>query len=211
MALHDLNIEALQAKDPLEWERLLSEYHDRVLGYIKRRVEDIELATDLTQETFLGAVGSIGRFKEQYNIEQFLMGIARNKVIDHLRRKRPEIHITDRDDDATGFFGAVPDEGPTGDRLLECRERVNRQRGALIQCLREMSEDLRKEGEFERLMTIELCFLTNKSHREIAKVIGIPQEKAIAGVKFRAIRELQRRLRKKDARRTLFSGLWETL
>ena len=36
-------------------------------------------------------------------------------------------------------------------------------------------------------------------------------EKAIAGIKFRAIRDLQARLRRRDPRKTLFSGLWEAL
>lgn len=197
--------------DAGEWERLQAEYHDRVLGYIKRQVNDVELASDLTQDTFLGAVRGIPRFDSRYNIEQFLMGIARNKVIDFLRRKRPEIHVADKDDDSTGFFGALPDEGPTSHRVLESRERVSRQRGALVQCLQDLAESLREKGDYKRLMTIELCFLTNKSHREIAEIVGIDDEKSIAGVKFRAIRDLQARLRKRDPRRTLFSGLWKAV
>ena len=78
----------------------------------------------------------------------------------------------------------------------------------LIDCLREMVRDLRSRREYQKLMTIELCFLTDWKHRSIAKRVGITDEKAIAGVKFRAIRELQQRLMQRDPRRTLFSGLW---
>lgn len=197
--------------DASEWERLQAEYHDRVFGYVKRQVNDAELASDLTQETFLGAVRGIGRFDTRYNIEQFLMGIARNKVIDFLRRKRPEVHVADRDDDSTGFFGTIPGETPTSHGVLEGRERVYRQRGALVRCLREMVTDLKERGDYQRLMTIELCFLTNWKHRAISERVGIEDEKAIAGIKFRAIRDLQGRLRKRDPRRTLFSGLWDAL
>lgn len=211
MALHDLSIERLQAMDHAEWERFQAEYHDRVFGYIKRQVNDAELAADLTQDVFLGAVRGIARFDPQFNLEQFLMGIARNKVIDHLRRKRPEIHFADREDDSTGFFAGLPGETPTSERVFESRERVQRQRGALVQCLREMVQDLKDREEWQRLMIIELCFLTVKSHREIAEVAGIKDEKSIAGIKFRAIRDLQVRLRKRDPRRTLFSGLWKAL
>jgi len=209
--VHDLDIEQLKRFDPREWERLQAEYHDRVFGYVKRQVVDRDLASDLTQETFLGAVRGIANFNTRYNIEQFLMGIARNKVIDHMRRKRPEVHVPDRDDDSTGFFGNLPGETPSSHKLLESREKVLRQKGALIICLREMVRDLWTKRDFSRLMAIELCFLTDWKHRKIAERVGIAEEKSVAGIKFRAIRDLQARLRQRDPRKTLFSGLWEAI
>jgi hypothetical protein len=79
--LRDLDIGLLKSLDDKEWERLQAEYHDRVYGYIKRQIGDPDLAEDLTQDTFLGAVRGIRNFDTRYNVEQFLMGIARNKVI----------------------------------------------------------------------------------------------------------------------------------
>jgi DNA-directed RNA polymerase specialized sigma24 family protein len=139
------------------------------------------------------------------------MGIARNKVIDYLRRKRPEVHMADREDDSTGFFGSVPSEAPPSQRIIESREKILRQKGALIAGLKELVAELWQKEDFQRLMAIELCFLTEWKHRRIAERLGIADEKAIAGIKFRAIRELQARLRQRDPRRTLFSGLWEAL
>jgi RNA polymerase sigma factor (sigma-70 family) len=207
--VRDLDIEKLKALDDAEWQRLQAEYHDRILGYVRRQINDVDHASDLTQETFLGAVRGIRSFDPRYNIEQFLMGIARNKVIDYLRRRRPELNIADADDDSTGFFGAVPGDGLAAARILEAREKVVRQRGALISCLQDMARELWEKREFRKLMAIELCFLTGWSHRRIAERIGHPDEKAIAGIKFRAIRDLQSRLRRHDPRKTLFSGLWE--
>ena len=211
MAVRNLDIELLKRLDAKEWARLNAEYHDRVFGYVKRQVGDTDLAADLTQDTFLGAVRGIGNFNTRYNVEQFLMGIARNKVIDHLRRKRPEIHVPDRDDDSTGFFGNVPSDSPSSHKLLEGREKVLRQKGALVICLRDLVADLWERRDFRRLMAIELCFLTDRKHRKIAERLEIDDEKAVAGIKFRAIRDLQARLRRRDPRKTLFSGLWEAL
>lgn len=211
MTLRDLDIGLLKSLDETEWERLQAEYHDRVFGYIKRQIGDQDLAEDLTQDTFLGAVRGVRNFDARYNVEQFLMGIARNKVIDHLRRKRPEIHVADREDDSTGFFGTLPSPALSSPRVLEGREKVLRQKGALIACLREMVRELMDRKEYRRLMAIELCFLKDWKHRDIAERLGIDDEKAIAGIKFRAIRDLQIRLRKRDPRKTLFSGLWENL
>jgi hypothetical protein len=86
-----------------------------------------------------------------------------------------------------------------------------RQRGALVTCLQELAHELWEKRDYKRLMAIEMCFLKDWKHRRIADRIGIDDEKAIAGIKFRAIRDLQVRLRKRDPRKTLFSGLWESV
>ena len=207
----DFDIDALQALDEGEWQRLEHRYHDRIYGYIHRQIGHPDAAEDLVQETFLGALKGISRFDRRYNVEQFLMGIARNKAIDYLRRKRPEINIPDKDDDSSGFFSGRPADTPESKELAVVREKVARQRDALVGALREMIGELRDKGDFRRLMTIELCFLTTMKHRDIAKRLGIPDEKSIAGVKFRAIRDLQARLRRVDPRKTLFSGLWSQI
>ena len=62
MGVRDFDIDKLRGLDPREWERLQSEYHDRVYGYIKRQVGNPDLAEDLTQDAFLGAVRGIGNF-----------------------------------------------------------------------------------------------------------------------------------------------------
>jgi RNA polymerase sigma factor (sigma-70 family) len=205
----DYDIARLQALDEREWGRLRDEYHDRVLAYLRRQVGDIELAEDLTQEAFLGAVRGIRGFDPRYNVEQYLMGIARNKAIDQLRRKKVEVRVTDREEDSSGFFSAAPAPGERRPSQIQiARETVARQKDALIECLKDMVADLRARRDFRKLMAVELCFLKDWKHKKIAEALGIRDEKAIAGIKFRAIRDLQQRLMKRDPRRTLFSGLW---
>jgi RNA polymerase sigma-70 factor (ECF subfamily) len=205
----DYDIAKLQALDDREWERLREEYHDRVFGFLRRQVGDVDLAEDLTQDAFLGAVRGIKGFDPRYNVEQYLMGIARNKAIDQLRRKKVEVRVTDRDDDSSGFFSATPAEGTRRpSQIHAARETVMRQKDVLVECLRDMVQELRDRRDYKKLMAIELCFLKDWKHRDIAKTLGIGDEKAIAGIKFRAIRDLQLRLMKRDPRRTLFSGLW---
>ena len=70
--------------------------------------------------------------------------------------------------------------------------------------------DLWESRDFRRLKTIELIFLRRWRHRPIADLLGYQDEKAIAGVKFRAIRDWQDRLRRRDPNKTLFSKLWES-
>jgi RNA polymerase sigma factor (sigma-70 family) len=203
-----IDIQRLQELDDEEWRRLEEAYAGRIRAYLQRQVGHPDTAADLTQEVFLGAVRGIGNFDSRYNLEQFLMGIARNKGIDHLRRKKLETQVPD-DADTSGFFGSVQAEGPSASELLLASEKVKRQRKALTEALREAMASIRAEGHWTRLMAIELAFLTQLRHREIARLAGFENEQAIAGIKFRAIRDLQGRLRKRDPRMTLFSGLWK--
>jgi RNA polymerase sigma factor (sigma-70 family) len=205
----DYDISKLQALDDAEWEKLREEYHDRVFGFLRRQVGDIDLAEDLTQETFLGAVRGIKRFDARYNVEQYLMGIARNKAIDQLRRKKLEVRVADKDEDSSGFFDLTADENVRRPSQIQtARETVLRQKDVLVDCLKDMVNELRDRGDLTKLMAIELCFLTNWKHKDIAKRLDIQDEKSIAGIKFRAVRDLQQRLMQRDPRRTLFSGLW---
>jgi RNA polymerase sigma-70 factor, ECF subfamily len=49
---------------------------------------DIDSADDLTQETFLRAIGSLPRFAARSSARTWLLAIARRVVIDHIRGKR---------------------------------------------------------------------------------------------------------------------------
>jgi RNA polymerase sigma-70 factor (ECF subfamily) len=52
---------------------------------------DVDSADDLTQETFLRAIGSLPRFAGRSSARTWLLSIARRVVIDHIRgrRRRP--------------------------------------------------------------------------------------------------------------------------
>ena len=50
------------------------------------RLTSVNEAADLTQETFLRAWRSIGRFRGDSEARTWLLGIARNTVADHVRR-----------------------------------------------------------------------------------------------------------------------------
>jgi len=205
----DYNIALLRELDHGEWEALQRDYYTRIFYYIKRQVNDPDAAEDITSETFLGALKGIARFDEQYNVEQFLFGIARKKTIDWMRKSGHETQIVGKDDDSSSFFGNVPTNELSPSQLSVAREKVLRQQDALVQILKEYVGDLWEAGDFKRLKTIELIFLRHWKHRAISDHLEYVDEKAIAGVKFRAIRDWQDRLRQRDPNRSLFSKLWE--
>ena len=203
------DIALLQAHDEDEWAKLNADYYDRVYFYIKRRINDPDKAEDACRETFFGALKGIGRFDERYNIEQFLFGIAAKKIVDVLRKSGHEVQIVDDDDDSTNFFGNVQGESMDPAAAVIQREKIERQRGALVEILKSYTATLWEAGDFKRLKTIELIFLKGWSHRRIAESLDYPDEKAVAGVKFRAIRDFQESLKEQDPNKSLFSKLWD--
>jgi RNA polymerase sigma-70 factor (ECF subfamily) len=68
-----------------------------VRRYVTYLTADPHTAEDLTQETFLRALTSLGRFEGRSSARTWLLSIARRTVADDLRRKAARPRITDHD------------------------------------------------------------------------------------------------------------------
>lgn len=71
--------------------------HRDVRRYVAHLSADPHSADDLTQETFLRALGSLHRFEARSSARTWLLSIARRTVVDHLRRQASRPRISDRD------------------------------------------------------------------------------------------------------------------
>ncbi|MEM7453829.1 MAG: sigma-70 family RNA polymerase sigma factor [Planctomycetota bacterium] len=65
---------------------LVRSYHLELRHFLTRRTGDASVADDLAQEVFIAAFRQIGRLKDNSSFRSWLLKIARNKSIDHLRR-----------------------------------------------------------------------------------------------------------------------------
>ncbi|MBO9539842.1 sigma-70 family RNA polymerase sigma factor [bacterium] len=65
-------------------------YQDRVYGLLLRLSGDRELALDLSQETFLKAFAALKTFRQGASLGPWLLKIANNLFIDHVRSRRTE-------------------------------------------------------------------------------------------------------------------------
>jgi RNA polymerase sigma-70 factor (ECF subfamily) len=75
--------------DPEGFRAFYAEALPRVYGYFYVRCgAEEDLAEDLTQETFLAAVTEINRGRPVAAPLPWIVGIARHKLIDHVRRQR---------------------------------------------------------------------------------------------------------------------------
>ena len=205
------DIEALKRGDEPAWAAVQEEYFQRIYFYVKRQVSDHQACEDIVQDTFLGAIRGIENFDDRYSFEQFLFGIARNKVVDHLRRrKHSEVSLTggSEEESKIGLEGMIPAEADSPSRIIREVETVGRERAVLSRILRRLVEKYWSRRDFHKLQTIEMVFLLNKPYREISEELGLRDEKAVAGIKFQAIQDLQKFALQEDPRHSLFSGLW---
>ena len=208
---HD--IARLQAMDEHAWGRLQEDFFRRIYFFVRRYVQNHQTAEDLTQDVFLGAVRGIGGFDAAYTIEQFLFGIAKNRVIDHYRKHKMTLVSPKLDDDSEQsriWLENMANEGAPVPREQVVRaESATRQRRVLAQILREFVAELWTAGEFQKLMVLEYLFVIGGRNKDAAKRFGIADEKAVAGIKVRAIEKLRGLARQSDPNHSLFRGLWE--
>lgn len=83
-------IKKCQRGDWQAFDDLIRLYYDYIFGFLLKSTMDKDLTEDLTQETFLKMIRNIERFDPggRAGFGTWLVTIAKNSYIDHLRRNR---------------------------------------------------------------------------------------------------------------------------
>ncbi|MFC9131493.1 sigma-70 family RNA polymerase sigma factor [Streptomyces sp. NPDC057099] len=76
---------AARTGDPDAVDRFVRALHPDVVRYVTHLSADRQMADDLTQDTFLRALGSLHRFEGRSSARTWLLSIARRTVVDSLR------------------------------------------------------------------------------------------------------------------------------
>ena len=76
--------------DPAQW---LDLHGDILFRYAIKYVRDSHIAEDLVQETLLAGLKSQGSFAGQSSEQTWLIGILKNKIMDHFRKSSREMHF----------------------------------------------------------------------------------------------------------------------
>ena len=213
MATSAHDIGRLQAMNEASWSSLQQDYFRRIYFFVKRYVDDHQTAEDLTQDVFLGAVRGIASFDPVYTLDQFLFGIARNRVIDHYRKHKVGLVPAKGDDDpdrsSMWLENMAHEAAEVPAQEVVHGENRTRQRRVLARILKEYVGELWVAGDFQKLQVLEYLFVLGGRNKDAAVRFGIPDERAVAGIKFRAVEKLRALARQNDPNHTLFLGLWE--
>ncbi len=87
----------MKQKHELKPENWIGEYRDYLVKFAWGKVSDLGIAEDLVQDTFLSAWAARKRFRGACSERTWLVGVLKNKIIDHYRRssRRPLVMETD--------------------------------------------------------------------------------------------------------------------
>lgn len=101
---------------------LYRNYRARLLAFFLRNGASREQGEDLLQEVFIRAVRNASSFRGEARVSTWLWSIARNCLLDELRRARPEVHLDD--DGWSGIEARTQAPGAPGGSVEDCVQRA---------------------------------------------------------------------------------------
>ncbi len=117
----------LDAGDNAAFRALVERHQERIYGYLMGMVRNRSAADDLFQETFLRAIDAMHERRGSYEREgrwlAWVMRIARNAALDHLRRQKKWADVEPSEVDGRSFWETVPAGAPSAFEKLHRRER----------------------------------------------------------------------------------------
>ena len=166
-------LEQARAFDEEALAKLYDQYAPRIYAYLYRRVQDAQLAEDLTGEVFLRVLQAIRSERFWHtSFRAWLYRIAHNLVVDHYRKQPPGVVALDEQPIAS-------DESEDVEAMLA--ERLSHQR--LQEALRCLTPDQQQ--------VIALRFGERMTAREVAEVMG-KSVGAVEALQHRALASLRR-------------------
>ena len=164
-AMADENTEiarGLRRRDPDLLDHLIEKYQHRLLRYLLYLTGRREMAEDFFQETWIRVLERGSQYDGRHEFSTWLFTIARNLVIDDLRRKRPASLDSLADEDAAAPFD-IPATGQPSAFDATVQREQNEQISAGMQ---HISAEYRE--------SLLLRFQEGMSLEEIATVTGAP-------------------------------------
>ena len=67
---------------------LWHDYHSKLHGFIRSRVESMDAADDILQDVFIKIQKNIGNLQDAERLESWIYQIVRNAVIDHYKARK---------------------------------------------------------------------------------------------------------------------------
>lgn len=140
---------------------LVRRYERSVFNLIVRMVRDPATAEDLAQETFVKVFSRLDQYDSRFKLASWILKIAHNTAIDHLRRPNPRTSSLDD-----------PDNGPATELADPASPSplVGVERRELAAVLDAAIERLRPEYR----QIVVLRYQEDLDYEEIADVLGLP-------------------------------------
>ncbi len=146
----ELSLIQAAREDPRAFGELYNRYVERVFKYLFSRLGNLQDAEDITSQTFLTAFEAFNRYRQDGRFASWLFTIARNKVMDHFRKRKSLPTVEE--------VAEIPElHDPLGDIIQSERSAALRE---LILALPDEKQEL-----------LRLRFLAQMSYPEIAHLL----------------------------------------
>jgi RNA polymerase sigma-70 factor (ECF subfamily) len=155
----------------VDWDAVYAEQLPRVYNFFRYRLKDTAAAEDLTSQTFEKAWRA--RLRYQRDVAEFatwLLAIARNVAIDHLRARREHAPLE--------AAAAIPTEGTPEEEQARASDR--KRLADLIESLPEREREL-----------LALKYGAGATNRAIAEITGL-SESNVGTILHRVVQALRR-------------------
>ena len=190
-------VEEIKKGSESAWRQLIDRYSGRLLAFARARAPSLSDAEDITQDAFVGFLQSVAHYDPSRPLETYLFTILRYKLYDLLRQRKDK--VISEPTDAEGWWDAIaPGNVETPSGIAARAEASEAQQKLLADLLRELIHEFRDRSAFNDLQVIELVFFAGKRNLQVAELLDMDQ-KAVAGIKFRAIQKLQKYIADRDA------------
>lgn len=172
------------SRHPERFGEIFDAYYDTILQYTLKRIEDSDIALDITSETFLRAIRNIDTFTWRWiSISHWLYRIANSEIALYFRKSEYTGESLDELCELYGFEARseydIEEEYRAIETELEKMEHMKIARASLLELPLKYQE------------VISLRFLEEKSIREIATIFDAP-EWTVKSLISRGVEKLQK-------------------
>ena len=145
-------------KDLQHFEKLYSKYHDQIFRYVYQRMDDKDIAHDVTSQVFLKSMNNLKKFKYKgVPFSAWLFRIASNEVVQFYKDKKSERTVQIQTD-------YIQD-------IIANESELRREQLSLV--IEEIAELPEKELEL-----IELRYFEKRPFKEISQILNITESNA---------------------------------
>ncbi len=179
-------VQRIRAGDDSAFDEVVRRYHERLIQFVFRLVNDRDDAADVAQETFIRAHRRFGDFRGQSGLFTWLYRIAYNESISLLRRRKVRSYLRLESDGTVDQIRdrslAIEDDPSVGLESAQLQETI----AGVVATLPPRQRAIFSMRHYEDM-----------SHAEIARVIG-RSEGAVRANYFHAVSKLRQQLKQLD-------------
>ena len=158
-------------KDPKHFAPLYNQYHESIYRYVVKRVNDSDLACDITSNVFVKAITNLQKYEFRgVPFSSWLFRIAKSEVYQSFRNQKARRTVSIDKVSIVQVFEELDVDG------------AEENKAKLTKALRKINE--------KELALIEMRYFEKRSYREIGEIISVTENNAKVKT-FRALQKLK--------------------